>query len=259
MQDEIRTELNLYVNNDEAFRFAVEYRTAETSSGADTSFEVRVFNYISFTESGTTPGYQPAQDALCTGSSNARGEWSSLPTINTPTNNIYEWTTSNTNGLGHTLYLVTDSTSVEGISITPNQLKFDISLDLPKAGQQWPKCGSVNATHVAFRARMKTDSSDDMSESDNSLATTGTAFTGQFKWLPYVTAANSVQFPLVWTQTTEASSGDIVHYFTVDAAQATVSNSFPLVWDPIIGINAAVTSSIALPLYCGLLAIASWL
>jgi len=255
VQDEIRTDLNLYANNDEAFRFAIEYRVADTSSGADTSFEVRVFNYISFSESGVTPGYQPAEDSICTGSSAARGSWTNLPTVNAPTNNIYEWTTENTNGLGHTLYLLTDSTPVEGISITPNQLKFDVSLDLAKDGRQWPRCNSVNATHVAFRARMKTDSS--VSESANSLSTTGSAFAGQFKWLPYVTTPTSAQLPLVWTQTTEGT--DIFHYFTVNAAQATVSNSFPLVWDPIIGINAAVTSSIALPLYCGLLALAAWL
>jgi len=57
---------------------------------------------------------------------------------------------------------------------------------------------------------------------------------------------------------------EVFHYFTINGLKANITNAWPLVWDPTIGISSPVTSAstsalATLPLYCGLLALAAWM
>lgn len=255
VNDEVRVRLDLEDTNDESFRFEVEYRLATTSSNPDTRFRMRFFNHISFLESGATPGFQPSEDTQKTSSSTNRGSWTMntvLPT--TPVNGVYTWDAKNSNGIGHTLYLTTNQTAVNGVGITANQLKFDVKLN----SIVWPEAA---ATHLAFRCRLETESGDGVKTITNGLQTTAGSFLGQFQWQPFVSTAGGVQLPLVVTTTTE--SNNTFHYFTIDAKKSIVEAGYPLLWDPVLGIsaqnvNSAPSSTIAaLPLYCVLTVLAA--
>jgi hypothetical protein len=236
--DEIRIRTEVSSDNDEAFRYRIDYYPDKlNNSSSKTEFTVKVMNPIQFRESGQTPGYQPSED---TEISSPRGTPAPLQT-QASDGSFFTWTTNFTNSLGMRGYLV-DSTSTlpdSSQELSADELKFDLWIE----SLTW----AAEATHVAFHLKIECESDDiDISRPDADRFVIGPTLLGGpdgfFSWDTTVNtfngtlnSGNAVPVDLVVTEF------DKELYYTV----GTVDRPLSVMWDPLAGLDVVTSSGLS--------------
>ena len=226
--DEIRIRTEVSTDNDEAFRYRIDYYPdTVNASGFKTEFTVKVMNPIQFDESGNTPGYQPSEDTLI---SHQRGtpaplEWS------TSDPGFFTWNTTFSNALGMRGHLSDNTAQLNAVqSLSANELKFDLWVD----SLIW----DALASHLAFHLKIECESDDvpiDQTQSNNFVV--GSVLGGPDGFFSWATNVDTFQGPL---NSGVAVSANLLFtqngtelYYTID----TTSKPPSVMWDPLAGLE----------------------
>lgn len=207
----------------------------------ETEFRLQILSIIEYEESGNVTGYQPDQDTSVSVFNVDSTSWNDWVTthdcLSASADCYFQLDASTTDNVFATsVYFTTSPTNLENMTLTPNQVKFDLLIN----NFAYQGVDTYLAIEAALRIDVEGVDVDDDDDSDNEgiIITAGTDVGGFFNWLDVVVADGEN----VNVISTVGDNFD-EFYFAFDVVQAG-----SIYWDPSfglqgMGINTASTIS----------------